>query len=91
MIIRVILYALLFYLGFRLVRVLMSSVKPDDKIAGQIDDVMIKDPVCDVYFPKREGVHLKYKGKDLYFCSSECKDKYLNHQTKDTEQNSGGR
>ena len=44
--------------------------------AGEIDDVMIKDPYCEVYFPKRNGVHLKVDGKDLYFCSAECKDKY---------------
>ncbi len=57
-----------------------SSQKPvsgSDKIAGEIDDVMIKDPYCEVYFPKRNGVHLKVDGKDLYFCSKKCKDKYL--------------
>ena len=46
--------------------------------AGAIDDVMIKDPVCEVYFPKRDAVHLKVDGQNLYFCSTECRDKYLN-------------
>ena len=45
--------------------------------AGEIDDVMIKDPVCEVYFPKRDGVHLKTDGQDLYFCSPECRDKFI--------------
>jgi YHS domain-containing protein len=43
----------------------------------RIDDVMIKDPFCEVYFPKREGHHLKYEGKDLYFCSSACREKFI--------------
>ena len=55
-----------------------ASQKP---VSGQtnreIDDVMVKDPYCEVYFPKRKGVHLKVNGKDLYFCSKECKHKYL--------------
>jgi len=43
----------------------------------RIDDVMVKDPFCEVYFPKREGHHLKYDGKDLYFCSSACREKFI--------------
>ena len=48
-----------------------------DKSAGEIEDVMIKDPFCEVYFPKRTGVHLKFQGEDLFFCSTECKDKFV--------------
>ena len=44
---------------------------------GQIDDVMIKDPFCKAYFPKRNAVHLNINAKDLYFCSKECRDKYI--------------
>ena len=42
-----------------------------------IDDIMVKDPVCGVYFPKRDGIGLTYKGEELYFCSQECKAKFL--------------
>jgi len=87
MIIRLLIYALLFYLGFRLIRILTASVKPGNKTTGQIDDVMIKDPVCNVYFPKKEGVHVKIKGKDLYFCSSKCRENYFQHQTKEEDGN----
>lgn len=48
-----------------------------NKTAGQIDDVMIKDPFCEIYFPKKDGVHLRIDGKDLYFCSKECRDKFI--------------
>jgi hypothetical protein len=47
------------------------------KEASQIDDVMIKDPYCEAYFPKRNAVHLNLNANDLYFCSEECRDKYI--------------
>ncbi|MCP4373987.1 MAG: hypothetical protein GY797_38670 [Deltaproteobacteria bacterium] len=50
--------------------------------AGEIDDVMVKDPFCRTYFPKRDGVHLKAEGEDLYFCSKECKDRFTEVRNK---------
>lgn len=41
------------------------------------DDIMIEDPYCKVYFPKREGVLHRSGGKDIYFCSKECRDAYI--------------
>ena len=54
-----------------------SSESVSGQTTAEIDDVMIKDPFCEAYFPKRNGVHLTFGGKDLYFCSSQCKDKYF--------------
>jgi len=53
------------------------------KSAGEIDDVMVKDPYCKAYFPKRNGVHLNFGGKDLCFCSKECRDKFIALNSKD--------
>jgi YHS domain-containing protein len=52
-----------------------------DKNMGKIDDVMIKDPFCEAYFPKRNAVHLNIDGEDLYFCSTGCKDQYITAHT----------
>ena len=27
----------------------------------------VKDPYCEIYFAKRDGVHLNIRGKDVYF------------------------
>lgn len=54
-----------------------SQQSVSSRTAGEIDDVMIKDPFCDVYFPKRNGVSLKIDGKELYFCSTTCRDEYV--------------
>jgi hypothetical protein len=44
---------------------------------GRIDDEMVKDPYCETYFPRREGVRLEVDGQDLLFCSAACRDRYL--------------
>ena len=66
---------------------MMSGSPPPDEVsstsAGEIDDVMIQDPVCGVYFPKGSSVGLQYKGEELFFCSQECKAKFI-HSHKET-------
>ncbi|NNF99782.1 MAG: hypothetical protein HKM93_10410 [Desulfobacteraceae bacterium] len=47
----------------------------------QVDDVMVKDPHCQIYFPKRDGIHLRHDGEDLYFCKTECRDKFIAEQS----------
>ncbi|MBW2569562.1 MAG: hypothetical protein JRD93_10195 [Deltaproteobacteria bacterium] len=70
------------YFGYRALKSWVLPGQPlqrpvSGKAANKIDDEMIKDPYCNVYFPKRNGVHLKVDGKDLYFCSTECRDKFI--------------
>ncbi len=74
------------YLGYRALKSWMlqtpsSGNRGLGKSAAEIDDVMIKDPYCEVYFPKRDAVHLYIDGKDLYFCSTECRDKFVMSKT----------
>ena len=47
------------------------------KTAAEIDDDMVQDPFCGVYFAKRNGVLLRHQGQDMYFCSEACRDKFL--------------
>jgi uncharacterized protein len=39
---------------------------------------MVKDPVCGMYMDSRLAFRLDGKGEDFYFCSEECKQKYIN-------------
>ena len=80
-------FLILFVVAFLFYRAVKSWMFPDTskktvsgKATGQIDDVMIKDPYCEAYFPKRNAVHLNMDGNDLYFCSPECRDKYVADQ-----------
>ena len=49
--------------------------------AGQVDDVMIMDPVCGTYFPKSKGVPWNGPEEALLFCSVQCRDRYLKNKS----------
>jgi len=73
---------IILYLAYRAFRYwvrihMIPGSKASTGSERQIDDVMVKDPVCEVYFPKRSGISLYVDGQTLYFCSEECKEEYL--------------
>ena len=37
----------------------------------------VKDPHCQIYFPKNSAHVLNHDGKLYYFCSDECKQNFL--------------
>ena len=86
---RLLVLAGLIYLLYRALKRWMVSTQLSaregafPKRAGEIDDLMVKDPYCETYFPKKDGYHLKADGKDLYFCSTECRDNYVKKHTDD--------
>ena len=43
----------------------------------KVDDVMVKDPFCETYFPERKGIKGVIEGKTYYFCSTTCRDRFL--------------
>ncbi len=73
---------LLVYVGYRIFKALMfpdqRSTEPEQGgELARVDDVMVKDPYCETYFAKRSGVKEVIKGQTHYFCSTDCRDKYL--------------
>jgi YHS domain-containing protein len=82
--VKLLLLILIAYLAYRAVK---SWVLRNLQVPGQngsrtpkIDDLMIKDPVCGVYFPQREGVELHHNGQRYVFCSTTCRDRFLAQQ-----------
>ena len=84
--IRVIVFLIIGYLAYRVLRRWRRGRSLPGRMnggaAGRIDDVMIKDPQCGTYFPRRDGIVLKRNEGDLLFCSVECRDKYLSARFK---------
>lgn len=78
---RLLIFLGLVYLGYRVLKsLIVQDVKPEstfDRSGRDAADLMTKDPFCDVYFPKKDGIHLKTNGEDLYFCSEECRDGFI--------------
>ncbi len=85
---KIILFIVAFYIGYRVlkswfVKKLQTAAQnmQTQGAGGQVDDVMVKDPFCNVYFPQREGIELLFEGKTYYFCSKSCKEKFLEMKT----------
>ncbi len=84
---RLLILAGLFYLLWRLVR----GPRRASRNAGQepsappvTDDVLVEDPVCHVHVPRKQAVRLRHAGRTVYFCSTECRNRYRSTKGDDT-------
>lgn len=81
--VRLIVLVVIGYLAYRLAKRWIRSQTQSYRVDGRgkdidrIDDVMVKDPQCGTYFPRRDGFPLKKDGNELLFCSRECRDSYI--------------
>jgi YHS domain-containing protein len=78
--IRLILYGILIYFGYRIVKpwiVSFMKSSEDNAVPSSGDTELIRDPQCGTYFLRQRGVEARIGGKRIYFCSEECRDKYL--------------
>jgi uncharacterized protein len=78
---RLLILCFLIYLGYWIFKKWALPEKssegtPDQEGLAMVDDVMVKDPFCQAYFPKKNGVKSVINGETHYFCSSTCRDKY---------------
>lgn len=75
-----IIFAVAGYLLYKLIineRKKKTEVKNihDEKLAKE--GVLVKDPVCGTYVSKDTDIRIKEGSEVRYFCSYECRDKYL--------------
>jgi uncharacterized protein len=79
---RFLVLCIVLYVGFRALKALVVPGKPsvrheESPTSAGVDDIMVKDPFCQTYFPARRGIKKVIKGETLYFCSEACRDKYV--------------
>lgn len=80
--IRILAFALFFYLCYRGLKAIGSILSGGGerdalKTESQADADLLKDPQCGVYFLKQRGVRAKVGNQTMYFCSQDCLDEYL--------------
>jgi len=76
---RFVAYALLAYIVYLLYRFFKTVNKGSQRprtIKSQ-SGVMVKDEACNTYLPKEEAIKISFEGRDYFFCSRECKQKFL--------------
>lgn len=78
-ILRLILYLFLFYLIYHIFRFFKSlgSARKTKSYSKPLSGAMVKDEYCNTYLPKEDSIREYIEGKEYYFCSSECRRKFL--------------
>lgn len=79
--IRLLLWALLLYLGVRIAMTLRRNTKCDAPARRERGPVCAthRDPVCGIYVTEDDAVVGLFNGQRLYFCSRACHDRYGEH------------
>jgi YHS domain-containing protein len=81
MIFRFLWFLLLGFLFFKLIQTLWRTIpraprQADEKPAAK-GEKMVKDPQCGTYVPESEALKATRAGKTYFFCSPECRDRFL--------------
>jgi uncharacterized protein len=82
---RILLLAFILWLFRRFLATVMRASKKGgakNNSAGPANH-MVKDPVCGMYMDSRLAVRLEDRNEAFYFCSEECKRKYLSGTTEE--------
>ena len=81
---RILIYAVLFYLILKVVNFLTSGGqnRKTQRQPRRLSGVMVKDEICDTYIPKDDAIREVIKGKEYFFCSQECRKKFLHSKKK---------
>ena len=74
---RLLFLAFLAYVLYRLIKGVLSSGRRPQKHdeRGSIDE-MVQDPMCKTYIPLRDAQRRVLSGKEYFFCSRDCADRF---------------
>ena len=85
--IRLVIFCFFIYLIYRLAKwIIMSPGIRGPNMAGhqvpaaQNED-LVEDPYCHIYVPMSQAHKAAVEGRDLFFCSEKCLEKYLSEQS----------
>lgn len=82
--IRLLVIAGLVYLGYRKMKSLAGPRRHQNpRSAETVEDVMVQDPECGTYVPRREATPLQWGEQELFFCGAQCRDRFV-HRKKST-------
>lgn len=87
MVLRLILFLIFVYFGIKTVLTIgryLKSAWPEKHLASTVRQTptkeMVQDAVCGMYIIKEEAVSYHRREGVRYFCSEECKNKYIEKQ-----------
>jgi YHS domain-containing protein len=82
---RILIIALVFYIVYLVVRFFqrLGSFQARPRTPNrEIHGTMVKDEVCSTYLPREQAVRDVIDGKEQFFCSEECRRKFIEQKKK---------
>jgi len=88
LLIRLLAFLALLWTGKQVVNQVASVLNPhktdqESPKDREIDDDMVKDPVCQTYIPQSIAIQKTVNHATVYFCSEECASKFTEKQESD--------
>ena len=51
--------------------------EPGRQAPTAVTEEMVRDPVCQLYLPRAEAIRRTVQGREYFFCSPGCLDKFV--------------
>jgi len=79
-------YALLAYIIYLIIKFFnsLNKASKSHRTSEHSKGIMVKDEVCNTYLPKEDAIKEIFEGKEYYFCSNECRTKFLESKKTDS-------
>jgi YHS domain-containing protein len=79
---RLLIYIILIFVVYQIYKAVRRELGRPEQVNRKKDDSaitaeLVEDPVCHTYCPKNEALTAGMDGKSYYFCSEECKRKFI--------------
>jgi len=74
--IRLLVWLLLGYIGYRIIKTLMAPKKTASVPRSHDGEETVQDPVCKIYLARKDAVVGTLEGNRHYFCSMNCLEKF---------------
>ena len=89
MILRLIVLGVIFYLVYRLIRLLLppGQGRRRDELGNRVAnrEDLVEDPCCHTYVPEGDAYLASIDGKTVYFCSRKCYKQFREQRKERTE------
>ena len=81
MLIRFLIFFIVGYVIYRIVKSIQREkpfvVQNNNKTTAALGEELVEDPYCHTYIPIGQACRKEIAGKEHYFCSKECSEKYI--------------
>ena len=80
---KIFVFIILFYIVYKIIKTVQQSKlekSENDQFKSSPPhggEDLIEDPVCHTYVPLSQAYKKEISGKNYYFCSQQCSDKYV--------------